>query len=173
MTVMKLLIISTMIFVGGAFPAFGQAAKGTRPDADAPVKAAFEVLVEGIRKADAAQVMGVYHNSPETLFFNNNGTVTLGWEQMRSNRESAYSKVSAVTLETSGVRVRMLGNSAAYLTCRWKQSQTSDGRQETASGRMTLVFRLIGKEWKVVHAHTSPDAPDTNRPVMQSERDEQ
>lgn len=150
-----------------------QTGRSSKPDPTAPVRAAFEQLVEGIKKADAAQVMGVYHNSTDTLFFNNNGTVTLGWEQMKSNRESAYAKVSDVNLETSGVRIRMLGSSGAYLTCRWRQTQKSEGRIESASGRMTLVFQLINKEWKVVHVHTSPDAPDASRPVMQSERSTQ
>lgn len=144
--------------------------KPAKPDATAPIKAVFETLVEGIRKADAAKVMSVYNDSADTLFFNNNGTVTLGWEQMKSNRESAYAKVSNVTLETSGVRVKMLGSSAAYLTCKWKQTQETSGKLESASGRMTLIFKMINKEWKVVHAHTSPDAPDPSRPVLPSER---
>lgn len=166
---MRLLSISvfTLMLALGAHAQTGKTAKA---DPTEPVRAAFDVLMEGIRKADAAQVMGVYNNSADTLFFNNNGTVTLGWEQMKSNRESAYSKVSDVTLDTSSVRIRMLGSAAAYLTCRWRQTQNSEGRTETASGRMTLVFQLINKEWKIVHAHTSPDSPDAGRPVMPSER---
>lgn len=166
---MKLFTISALTLLL-AIGAQAQTGKSTKPDPTAPVKAAFETLIEGIRKADAVQVMSVYNNSADTLFFNNNGTVTLGWEQMKSNRESAYAKVSNVTLETSGVRVRMLGASSAYVTCRWKQTQMSEGRTEAASGRMTLVFQLINKEWKIVHVHTSPDSPDAGRPVMPSER---
>jgi ketosteroid isomerase-like protein len=64
----------------------------------------------------------------------------------------------------------MLSPTAAYVTCKWKQSQEYDGKLENASGRMTLVFKKIGKDWKVVHLHTSPDAPPPTRPVMPSER---
>lgn len=169
---MKLFTIAaiTLLLALGADAQTGRPAK---PDPTAPVKEAFEVLLGGIRTADAAKVMSVYHSSSDTLFFNNNGTVTLGWEQMKSNRESAYAKVSNVTLETSGVRIRMLGAGAAYVTCKWKQTQDSEGRTESAAGRVTLIFQLIQKEWKVVHAHTSPDAPDAARPVMTSERNSQ
>lgn len=169
---MRISILLTLLLLCST-PLAAQQSRTSKADATAPVRDAFNVLVEGIKKGDAAQVMSVYHNSPETLFFNNNGTVTLGWDQMKSNRESGFAKVSNIALETTGVRIRMLGNSAAYLTCRWKQSQDTEGRRETASGRMTLVFRLIGKEWKAVHLHTSPDAPDASRPVMPSERSAQ
>ena len=117
--------------------------------------------------------MSIYKNSEDILFFNNNGSVTRGWEQMKTNREASYKNASNVNLETTGVRVEMLGANSAYLTCKWKQQQETGGKLETASGRMTLVFQKIGKEWKVVHLHTSPDNPSATRPVLDSERTNQ
>ncbi len=150
---------------------FGQrSASAAKPDPARDVRAAFERLLEGIRQVDAEKVMSVYENSPRTLFFNNNGTVTLGWEQMRSNRESSYAKTKDVSLDVTGVRVEMLGPRAAYVSCKWTQSQVFDENLEKASGRMTLIFRLVGKDWKVVHLHTSPDNPPATRPVLESER---
>ncbi len=138
---------------------------------DKGVRDAFDRLIEGIKQVDAEKVMSVYQNSDRILFFNNNGTATIGWETMKKNRDASYAKVTNVTLEPTGVRVEMLGKDAAYVTCKWKQQQESDGKLESASGRMTLVFRLIGKDWKVVHLHTSPDNPDATRPVFPSERE--
>ena len=152
-------------------PAFGQKAASTaRPDPAKPVREAFERLLEGIRQSDAAKVMSVYDNSPRTLFFNNNGTVTLSWETMKNNRESSYQKTKDVALEVKGLRVEMLGPAAAYVSCTWSQSQIYDGKLENAAGRMTLIFRKLGKEWKVVHLHTSPSIPATDRPVLESEK---
>jgi hypothetical protein len=54
---------------------------------------------------------------------------------------------------------------------KWKQSDEYNDKLETASGRMTLVFRLIGKDWKAIHLHTSPDNPPASRPVLPSERE--
>lgn len=159
-----------LIALAGLANAQKAAAAQTKPDPTKPVRDAFERLLEGIRQVDAAKVMSVYENSDRTLFFNNNGSVTLGWETMRENRESLYEKTKNVSLDVTGVRVEMLGPRAAYVSCKWKQSQEYDGKLEQASGRMTLIFRLIGKEWKIVHAHTSPDNPPANRPVMPSER---
>ncbi len=148
----------------------GQKAASSKPDPAKGVRDSFERLLEGIRQVDAKKVMDAYEKSPRTLFFNNNGSVTLGWDQMNSNRESSYAKIKDVTLDVTGVRVEMLGRTAAYVSCKWKQSQVYDGKLEDASGRMTLVFKLIGKDWKVVHLHTSPDNPPATRPVLDSER---
>ncbi|MEW6362246.1 MAG: YybH family protein [Pyrinomonadaceae bacterium] len=169
----KILSVFLMIFSFSVFAAGQKAAAAkTTPDPTAEIKSTFERLLEGIRQSDADKVMSVYENSPRTLFFNNNGTVTIGWQTMLENRKSLYEKTKNVTLEVSGVRIEMLGPSAAYLTAKWKQSQEFDGKPENASGRMTLIFRKIGKQWKIVHAHTSPDAPAANRPVLPSERPE-
>lgn len=141
-----------------------------KPDPAKPIRDAFERLVEGIRQLDAAKVMSVYENSDRILFFNNNGSVTAGWAQMKENRVSSFAKTRNVTLETTGVRVEMLSPTSAYVSFKWKQTQEFEGKLETGSGRTTLIFKKIGKEWKAVHLHTSPDNPAPTRPVLDSER---
>jgi len=133
------------------------------------VRAAFEKLLDGIRRADVDEVMSVYWDSPQLIIFNNNGTVTKGWEQVRANRVSLYADVKDVKLDVRDVRVHMLGSNAALVTCLWTQAQTFRGTPERASGRLTLVFQRIGSEWKAIHAHTSPEAPDPSR-LLPSER---
>lgn len=139
------------------------------PDAKA-VRAAFDKIVDGIRKSDVETVTGVYQNSANTIYFNNNGTVTRGWEQDKQNRESRYPDVTDVKLDVRDVRVEMLGTNGAYVSCLWTQTQEYKGTPESASGRMTVVFRKVGNVWKAVHLHTSPDRPDAARPVFPSER---
>lgn len=127
------------------------------------VIAAFDNLIEGIRRADVNAVTGVYWNSPQLILFNYNGTVTKGWEQMRRNRESSYPELKDVKITISDRHVQLLGRDGAVVTCLWTQSQTFRGTPETASGRMTLVFRRTGSQWKAIHLHTSTDAPDPQR----------
>jgi len=168
---MKKFAIFSLLILALTFSAFGQKkATVQKVDPTKDVRAVFDRLVEGIKQADAAKVMSVYNKSEDILFFNNNGSVTRGWETMKTNREASYKNATNVTLEPTGVKIEMLGKDAAYLTCKWKQQQEYNGKLETASGRMTLVFKLIGKEWKIVHLHTSPDNPDPSRPVLNSER---
>jgi ketosteroid isomerase-like protein len=143
---------------------------GTKPDPTSKdVLAAFNALLDGIRKVDVNAVTSAYWNSPQFVRFNSNGTVTRGWTQMRTNLESSYAKIEDVKLDERDVRVQMLGRDGAVVTFLWTQSQTYNGAPETATGRTTLVFRHIGTSWKVVHTHISPDAPDPSR-ILPSER---
>ena len=142
---------------------------GPEVPGSAGVVSAFNALLDGIRKANVKMVTGVYLNSPRLLLFNNNGTVTRGWEQLRINRESSYPSLKDVKLEVKDVQITMLGRDGALLTCLWNQSQTYQETPETASGRMSLVFKRTGKDWKAVHLHTSPDKPDPSR-IMPSEQ---
>ncbi len=119
---------------------------------------------------DLDKVMAAYEKSDRLLIFNNNGSATIGWGNVKSVNEKIYARLSNVSLEITGLRVEILSANAAYVSCKWKQTQENDGKLENASGRMTLVYKLIGKEWKIVHRHTSPDNPDASRPLFPSER---
>ena len=126
----------------------------------AAVVAAFDALLDGIRHADVKAVTDIYWNSPRLVLFNNNGTLTRGWDQMRKNRESSYPELKDVKLDVRDVSVIMLGRDGAVVTCLWTQTQTYKGAPETASGRMTLVFKRLGTSWKAIHLHTSTDKPN-------------
>jgi ketosteroid isomerase-like protein len=128
-------------------------------DSDA-VLAAFDKLLDGIRHADLKLVTSIYWNSPHLNLFNYNGSVTKGWEQMRKNRESSYPEIKDVKLDVRDKSLTMLGRDAALVTCQWTQSQNYKGTPETASGRMTLVFKKFGTTWKAIHLHSSPDSPN-------------
>ena len=129
----------------------------------AQVRAAFDALIDGISRADVDAVMDVYWNSPQLLLFNYNGTTTRTWAQVRANRESSYPNIKDAKVAVRDVRVQMLGADAALVTCLWTQAQVYKGQPENSSGRLTLVFRRVGTEWRAVHTHTSPDAPDPSR----------
>lgn len=129
----------------------------------------FDALIAGITRADVEAVTGIYWNSPQLVLFNNNGSVTKGWQQMHTNRASSYPNLKDVKLDVRDKHVQMLGRDGAVVYFLWTQSQTVNGAPETATGRTTLVLRRIGTAWKIVHAHTSPDSPDQSR-VLPSER---
>lgn len=127
------------------------------------VLAAFNRLLDGIRNADVKAVTNAYQNSPRLLLFNFNGTATKGWDQLKANRENSYPHMKDVKLEVRDLRVTMLGRDSALITCQWTQSMTFRGVPETDTGRMTIVFRKIVRDWKAVHLHTSNDNPDPSR----------
>lgn len=134
------------------------------------VIAALDALVDGIQRSDVEAVMKLYWSSPQLTIFNNNGTVTRTWDQLHSNRASAYPNAKDVKLDIRNRNVQMIGRDGAVVTCQWAQTQFYRSNPESASGRLTIVFRRIGPAWKIVHTHTSPDAPEPSG-LMSSERE--
>ena len=124
------------------------------------VLAAFNKLLAGIRHASVDEVMSAYWNNPRLSLFNYNGSVTKGWDQVRKNRASSYPEIKDVKLDVKDVSVTMLGPTGAVVTCQWTQTQEYKGTPETASGRMTLVFKRVGTAWKAIHLHSSTDMPN-------------
>jgi ketosteroid isomerase-like protein len=168
--IMKNLLFGTAIILTLAFSGYGQKAAAGKTDPAKSVRDAFDRLIDGIKQVDVDKVMSSYEKSERLLIFNNNGSATLGWDTVKANNTASYAKVSNVTLDVTGLRVEMLGPRAAYVSCKWKQTQENNGKLESSAGRMTLVYKLIGKDWKITHRHTSPDRPDETRPVFPSER---
>jgi len=150
------------------FSAFGQ--KTAKADPKKAVNAAFDRLIDGIKQVDADKVMSSYEKSSALLIFNNNGSATKGWDNVNTVTRDVYAKLSNVSIEITGLNIQVLTANSAFVSCKWKQTQENNGKLESASGRMTLVYKLIGKDWKIVHRHTSPDNPDSSRPVFPSER---
>ncbi|CAN5206276.1 hypothetical protein BH20ACI2_BH20ACI2_20300 [soil metagenome] len=150
--------------------AFGQKKSVPTVDPAKGVRDAFERLMDGIRQVDGEKVMSSYEKSDRLLIFNNNGSATIGWDNVKSNVDASYPMIKNVTVDITGLRVEMFGKTAAYVSCKWKQSQEFEGNLESSAGRMTLIYKLIGKDWKVTHRHTSPELPAPNRPVLPSER---
>lgn len=167
---MKKITLIVFVVIICTIAGFGQKAAAAKVDPARGVHDAFDRLVEGIKQIDVDKVMSGYEKSPRLLIFNNNGSATIGWDTVKGNNEKIYAKLKNVSLEITGLHIEMFGRGGAYVTCKWKQSQENEGKLENASGRMTLVFKLIGKDWKIIHRHTSPDNPDASRPVFPSER---
>ncbi len=174
---MKNIAYISLIILALSVSAFAQKAKAptktslaAAAEDEKAVRVVFEDLLGGIRNSNVDGVTGAYWNSPQTLYFNSNGSVTRGWEDDRKNREARYPKTSNVKLDIRNIAVAMLGREGALVTCQWKQTQDYEANPESASGRMTLVFKKIDKAWKIIHLHSSPDLPKADRPVLPSEK---
>ncbi len=172
------ILISLLIVLTCSVSGFGQApglavqrAIAIAKAKEKEVKEAFDKLVEGINQVDVEKVMSVYNKDDRTLFFNYNGTATIGWQNMYDNRKTSYASRSNVTLEVTGVRVEILSPTSAYVSCKWKQTQEFKGQVEQSTGRMTLIFKKIGGSWKILHLHTSPDTFPSEVVIPASEKE--
>src|ERR1051325_9448500 len=55
------------------------------------------------------------------------------------------------TLEFSDLEIKALGKDVAVAHGRWQLTRAKD----VPHGRFTLIFRRTGKNWRIVHDHTS------------------
>src|SRR5947207_9810212 len=83
------------------------------------VLAAFDKIIEGVRRANVDLATNGYWNSSQLILFNYNGSVTRGWDQMHSNRVASYPEMKDVKLEIRDKHVVMLGRDGAVVTCLW------------------------------------------------------
>src|SRR5439155_8796951 len=98
----KIILIITILILAASV--FGQKQGAAKADPAKAVHAAFDRLIDGIKQVDVDKVMGAYDKSDRLLIFNNNGTATIGWENVKSNVEKSYAKISNVTLDVTGLR---------------------------------------------------------------------
>src|SRR5260370_4470854 len=73
------------------------------------VLAAFDKIIEGIKRANADMVASAYWNSPSLVLFNYNGSITKGWGHMRKNPEASPPDVHNLKQDgpsTNGVRTQ-------------------------------------------------------------------
>ncbi|MEZ5346305.1 MAG: nuclear transport factor 2 family protein [Pyrinomonadaceae bacterium] len=171
----KYFTLSLFLILAFSISGFGQrsasSAAALAKANEKEVKETFDRLVEGINQVDVDKVMSVYNNDEKTLFFNYNGSATIGWQNMYDNRKSSYQDRKNTMLEITGLRIEILSPTSAYVSCKWKQTQEFKGEVDQSTGRMTLVFKKFGKDWKVLHLHTSPDTFPSAVVIPASEKD--
>lgn len=168
---MKRIYFAFFVVLTLSFVVAGQKAKPSAEfTSEKAVRSSFEDLIRAIENSNVEGATEPYWNSPELQVFNHNGTVTKGWDQNRKNREATYPKIKNTKLETRDVRVSLIGTGGALVTFLWIQTRDYEDKSETASGRTTLVYKKFGKDWKIIHLHTSPDNAPVDRPVFNSER---
>ena len=106
---------------------------------------AFNALLNGIRHADVKAVSSVYWNDPRLILFNNNGSVTKGWEQMRKNRESSYKEMKdALGEPVSSVPLKR--EAAATESAWWLRTVVSTGDKGIEAVESSFASLARGRE---------------------------
>jgi beta-aspartyl-peptidase (threonine type) len=129
-------------------------AQGTTGDGGAvAVEHVLRMQQEAWNRHDLEAFMAGYWNSEELTFFSG-GKETHGWQATIDRYRVTYASPGREMgkLEFSDLRVKMLGEEAAFVRGSWHLTM-SDGK--TPHGLFTLVFRKFPDGWKIVHDHTS------------------
>src|SRR5438445_13315502 len=110
------ILAAVLLFAAASF-AQKHTADTSKADPAKGVHEAFDRLVEGIKQVDVNKVMSSYAKTNDLLVFNNNGTATKGWDNVNDNTKQVYAKLSNVSLDITGLNIRMIGATGAFVTC--------------------------------------------------------
>lgn len=131
-------------------------AAGTKSAAtvvDAEIRAELDTQVAAWNRGDLKGYMQGYWHSPELTFFAGSREFA-GWEPAYQRYRAAYlgKDKEMGHLNFSNVRVEVLGPEAAFVRGDW-QLTMKDGSER--SGLFTVVLKLFGDGWRIIHDHSS------------------
>jgi uncharacterized protein (TIGR02246 family) len=139
-----------------------QGAQETSEDRDGAeeVKARFAAFNEAWEKRDMSLIRDFFAHDEDMLLFFERRQLR-GWSQVEMLYENmfAHARPGSVTSTYSNLKVEARG-SMAYLAANFELQATSpEGDVATDTGRVTAVFEKRDGDWRVVHRHTSFQAP--------------
>ncbi|MFL5329014.1 MAG: YybH family protein [Gemmataceae bacterium] len=109
-------------------------------------------------RGDLEGYMAGYWNSPELSFYSG-GDVTKGWQPTHDRYQRRYKGEgkSMGRLTFADIDIKVLGNDVAMARGHWRV-ELPDGK--APEGLFTLILRRFGKDWRIVHDHTSVAVPE-------------
>ena len=127
---------------------------------DDPLKSVREVLdnqVVAWNRHDLDGFCDGYWRSPKLVFLSG-GTRSLGWDAMRDRYRKRYQGEGREmgTLVFRDLELETLGPESAFARGRWELTMKDNKK---LGGLFTVILRKLPEGWKVVHDHTSADAP--------------
>jgi uncharacterized protein (TIGR02246 family) len=119
--------------------------------AEAAIRAVIEAQAAAWNHGDIEGFMDGYARSDSTVFVSGD-SVTRGWQTVLDRYKKGYdTREKMGTLEFTDLEITVLGKDVAVADGRWKLTRAAD----TPHGRFTLIFRRTGKNWRIIHDHTS------------------
>jgi beta-aspartyl-peptidase (threonine type) len=123
--------------------------------ADAALRALLTVQTADWNRGDIDAFMKGYWNSPAITFAGVSG-VSRGWQTVLDHYHKNYPDRAAMGhLDFSEIEITPLGNDAALILGRWHLTRDAG----PVGGIFSLVARRFPEGWRIIHDHTSTDAP--------------
>lgn len=143
--------ITVVIFFISSIVGLGQqAARQTNRQVGA-IRAVLDAQRDAWNQGDIDGYMDGYARSAATIFVSGD-SVTRGWQTVRDRYKRVYdSREKMGTLTFSEVEVSLITATTAVVIGRWHLQRAND----EPKGRFTLIFKRIGRVWRIAHDHTS------------------
>ena len=99
---------------------------------------------------DLEGFMGGYWKSDDLTFQSGNKRLK-GWNTLLGMYQKNYSGENRGILEFTDIEMKTLADGLVLVLGRWSVTRN----QSKSEGLFTLVFRRMGKDWKIIHDHSS------------------
>lgn len=120
-----------------------------------PIRDVLDAQAAAWNRGDVESFMEGYWRS-ETLTFAGANGVTRGWQAVLERYQRNYAAPAAMgRLAFSDLEITPLGEDAVLVLGRWQLERAAD----RPGGIFTLVARRFPEGWRIIHDHTSSDAP--------------
>ncbi len=150
------LVSAATLVVGGSLSLTAQ--QTTAATVRTEVQQAVRAYVDAINKADAATLVEMYSREAGVTSVGD-GQITRGWDAIRSTADSIAGAEGKYKVATGSIDVTPLGPGHALALTSTILTVKSGDQEVQLRGAMTLVFKKIGTEWKIIHDHTSTVTP--------------
>lgn len=132
------------------------AARAFGPDDDRAVRAVIDAQRAAWNRGDLDGYMDGYARTDE-LVFTSGGKIRRGWQETFAKYRAKYgaSPQTMGHLELEILGVQPLGADGAIVLGRWRLTDTPAAGQ----GVFSVAFARTSAGWRIVHDHTSLDAP--------------
>jgi uncharacterized protein (TIGR02246 family) len=147
-------LLALVVFVVGV-----RAASDDRQSAQ-EVRARYLAFNDAWERRDMGFIRDFFAHDDDMLLFFERRQLR-GWKDVETLYENmfAHARPGSVTSTYSNLKVEARG-SLAYVAANFELQATSpDGETATDAGRVTVVFEKRDGAWRVVHRHTSFQAP--------------
>ena len=117
----------------------------------AAVRAVLDAQAAAWNRGDIEGYMDGYARSDDVVFVSGD-SLTRGWQTVLDRYKKGYdTREKMGTLEFSDLEIKVMGKDVAAAHGRWQLTRAAD----KPHGRFTLIFRREGRNWRIVHDHTS------------------
>lgn len=155
----------TIVFVSAAMLVVGgpRCLTAQQPNAATvrtEVQQAVRAYVDVFNRADVATLVEMYSREAGVTSVGD-GQIMRGWDAIRSASDSIAGAEGKYKVSTGSIDIIPLGPGYAMALTSTIITLKSGDQGTPLRGAMTLVFKKIGGEWKIIHDHTSTVTPTT------------
>jgi uncharacterized protein (TIGR02246 family) len=114
------------------------------------IRATMDRQVQAWNNGNIEGFMAGYWKSDSFTFQSGNKRL-IGWDNLMAMYKKNYAGEKMGKLKFTDIQIKTLANDVYLILGRW-QVTTKDSQKE---GLFTLIFKRIGKDWKIIHDHSS------------------